>query len=86
MGTTGTGAPRVCKVASDEEPAVLVLYLDLGFLANLADVAIRFVQIVREIDVSGRPTPAASKPLETLKSLVSPESSDFGVHQEALSS
>ena len=44
----------------DADSAVPVLYLDLGFLANLADVAIRFVQIVREFEGSGRPTPAAS--------------------------
>ena len=40
--------------------AVPVLYLDLGFLANLADGAIQFVQIVREFEGAGRPTPAAS--------------------------
>ena len=35
---------------TDEEPAVLVLYLDLGFLANLANVALRFIQIAREFE------------------------------------
>jgi len=34
--------------------AVPVLYLDLGFLANLADGAIQFVQIVREIEGFGQ--------------------------------
>jgi hypothetical protein len=45
------------------KPAVPVLYLDPGFLATLADRALRFVQIARQFEASGRPTPAASKPL-----------------------
>jgi hypothetical protein len=41
--------------------AVLVLYLDPGFLANLANRALHFLQIVRQFAETGRPTPAASK-------------------------
>ena len=36
------------------------MYLDPGFLASLADGALQFVQIVRQFDPTGRPTPAAS--------------------------
>lgn len=46
--------------ALDLPPAVLVLYLDQGFLADLADRALRFVQIVREFGDSRGQTPAAS--------------------------
>ena len=54
--------PRCCH-DTNIGSAVPVLYLDHGFLANLADWALQFVQIVREFDAMGRPTPAASKPL-----------------------
>jgi hypothetical protein len=50
--------------AQEEGPtadwAVPVLYLDLGFLADRADSALRIAQIIRESDDPDRPTPAAS--------------------------
>jgi hypothetical protein len=38
----------------DRGVAVPALYLDLGFVANLADVALRFIQIAREFEGTGK--------------------------------
>src|SRR6187431_1964282 len=47
-------------VRRENRPAVPVLYLDQGFLADRASWALRFAQIVREFGDLGGPTPAAS--------------------------
>ena len=49
--------------ATENPPAVPVLYLDSGFLADRADSALRITQIIRESEDSDRPTPGASTTL-----------------------
>jgi hypothetical protein len=62
---------RDSNPTGEHSSAVPVLYLDLGFLANLADRALRFVQIVQHFEETGRPTPAAST-IERLTCCLSP--------------
>jgi len=68
-GSTGSGRYELVahvRVPSDGGgSAVPVLYLHHGFLSFLADWAIRILEIIREVNDCGRPTPAASKPLSS---------------------
>ena len=62
LGRLLRGETRGVNTADDRT----CLYLDPGFSANLADLAIRLFQIVRGFEVSGRTTPAASTIFQSL--------------------
>ena len=69
-GAVTTSSICMADGAETSPATVPVLYLDPRFLEYLADQALRVLEIIREFDDSGRPTPAASKTISLCQSAI----------------